>query len=262
VHGVRLTTLAAVAAVVLAWAAPAQAAPEFRVLFPTAIGCADGGFGMRVLRSGLGGEAHTAHTVVRAGGKVYMNEDASVTTDGEEDWNLYDLFNYGPTANKGTWPLPQRTLLRVELTLEKPKGTVLFAWTSVFDSCSSGKVVYNGLTADDADKDLVPLPLDKCPNRAATTADGCPERSLAIASEGPGRVLIGWLSAKGFPQLSARRTVTIWKVRTGADKRVGQTRTTVRGNFRFALREAGVFYATTGAVGAVSAVRSLNLRVR
>ena len=37
--------------------------------------------------------------------------------------------------------------LRVDLTLERPMGTVLYAWTLVVDGCNTGQIRYNGLTS-------------------------------------------------------------------------------------------------------------------
>jgi hypothetical protein len=257
-----------VTALALAWglvsSAPAVAADEsFKVLQVSSTGCTSGSFGMLVLRSNLDGGTYVAHTVVTAGDLVYMNEEATISINGESGWNLFNNFTYGPVPNPGTWPIPPDKRMRIDFTLERPKGTVLFSWRLIVDGCNTGRVLYNDQPAADTDGDLVPVPRDRCPKLEATTANGCPTRSLELAYDSSGRRLIGWLAAAGFPKLYANRAVTIWKVRPGPDKRVGGTKTGSRGNFALRLPGgSGTYYATTGTVGPVPKETSRKVRVR
>lgn len=256
--------VAASVVVALAAAAPGYAAGEtFKVLNVTGTGCNSGNFAMLVDRANLDGGSYTLHTVARAGGKIYMNENATISILGQSGWNLFNNFSYGAVPNPGTWPIPENTQLRIDFTIERPVGTVLYAWRLVVHGCNTGTVLYNGPAAGDKDKDLVPVPADKCPKLSATSPDGCPARSLTIAWDGSGHRLFGWLSAKGFPKLYSRRSVTIWKARKGPDKRVAKVRTTKRGNYALARALAtGYYYATSGKVGPVSKETSLAVRVR
>jgi hypothetical protein len=259
-----LLALTAATVAGLAVAAPGYAAGEtFKVLKVNTTGCNSGNFGMTVERANLDGGSYTVRTVARAGGKIYMNENASISVNGESGWNLFNNFTYGAVPNPGTWPIPQNTQLRLDFTIERPMGTILWGWTTVVHGCNTGTILYNGTTSADKDKDLIPVPTDKCPKIKATTANGCPARSLTIAYDGAGHRFIGWLYAKGFPSLFARRAVTIWKVRPGADLRVARTRTTSRGNYAVARAHiAGRYYAVSGAIGAVPKETSLTLRLR
>ena len=235
--------LAAAVAVSLAWAAPATA-QTFKVLSVNTPGCTSGAFSLAVERAGLDGGAYTVHTVVTVGGQIYMNEAASISVNGPSGWNLFNNFTYGAVPNPGTWPIPQKTQVRIDFKLERPVGTVLHAWTTVVSSCNTGTIQYNGKGTDLTLRDRT-LALGYASNR-----------------------FIGWLYAKGAPKLHSRRLVTIWKVRPGPDLRIGRARTTTRGNFALRRdRRNGVYYAVAGALmvpGAGFAVkeRSTNLRLR
>lgn len=148
-RGARLTKYAAATAFAFALMAGAQSASAqtFRVLSVDTLGCASGQFGMTVERAGLDGGAYTVRTVVNGGGLTYMNESASVSINGTSGWNLFDNFTYGPVSNPGTWPIPAGTPLRIDFTLERPVGTVLYAWTLAVDGCNTGAITYNGLTS-------------------------------------------------------------------------------------------------------------------
>jgi hypothetical protein len=257
---------ALVAAVVvgLGAAAPGYAAGEsFRVVSVNATGCASGAFAMTVERANLDGGSYTAHTMVRAAGKIYMNENATISVNGLTGWNLFNNFSYGAVPNPGTWPIPQNTQLRIDFMVERPVGTVLWAWRTVVNSCYQGAILYNGLASADTDKDFIPTPADKCPKLSATSANGCPARTLTIGYDAGAHKFIGWLFATGFPKLYSRKTVTIWKAKKGPDKRIGKTRTTKRGNYTLARDPGpGSYYATAGKVGPVPKETSLAVRVR
>jgi hypothetical protein len=259
----RALLLATAATAALAWAAPSYAAESFRVLSVNTTGCNSGNFGMSVLRDQLDGGAYNVRTVVTVNGLIYMNENASISTNGVSGWNLFNNFTYGAVPNPGTWPIPQNKQVRIDFTLERPLGTILYRWSAVAESCNAGNLLYSGITTDDNDRDFVPVPRDKCPNLRATTLNGCPARTLTIGYDNAGHKFIGWLTAKGFPNLYSHRIVTIWRVRTGPDLRVGRATTTSRGNYSLArARHAGLYYAVAAAVGNVVKERSLNLRLR
>ena len=137
---------AALACLLCAGAQTAQA-QSFQVVSVNTLGCASGEFGMTVLRSGLDGGSYTVRTVVNGGGLVYMNENASISINGNSGWNLFNNFTYGPVANPGTWPIPANTPLRIDFTLERPLGTVLHAWTLSVDGCNTGNISFNGPTS-------------------------------------------------------------------------------------------------------------------
>jgi len=119
----------------------------FEVISIDNLGCASGDFEMTIEKTNLDGADYTIHTVVNSGGLIYMNEDASVSDNGFESWRLFDLFNYGAVANPGTWPIPAGQELVIDFTVERPKGTVLYAWTLIVDGCDTGNISYNGLTS-------------------------------------------------------------------------------------------------------------------
>ena len=261
----RALLLATAAAAALVWAAPSFAAESFRVLSVNTTGCNSGNFGMSVVRDQLDGSPtpYIVRTVVTASGLVYMNEQATNSTNGVGGWNLFNNFSYGVVPNPGTWPIPNNRQLRIDFTLERPKGTILHSWRTVVDGCNTGNLLYNGAPAADNDGDFVPVPQDKCPGLRATTLNGCPARTLTIGYDNGGQKFIGWLTAKGFPNLYSHRVVTIWRVRTGPDLRIGRATTTSRGNYSLArARHAGLYYAVAAAVGNVVKERSLNLRLR
>ncbi len=232
------------------WAtAPAYAAGEtFKLLHVDAVGCATGDLDMTVERANLDGGTYYVRTKVTTDGKIYMNEQASVSINGESGWSLFNNFTYGPVPNPGTWPMPQNKQVRIDFTLERPVGTILYAWSVVVDSCNTGVILFNGLTSADKDKDLVAVPKDKCPKLAAARPNGCPlrVRTLTIGYDKTDHKFIGWLFAKGSSKLYSGRAVTIWKVRGGPDKRIAKLKVTKRGNYAFAYAQVnGTYYATT-----------------
>jgi hypothetical protein len=262
---------ALVTGVVWTTAPTARAAGEsFKVISVDTTGCDSGNFGMTVERANLDGGSYTVRTVASAAGLIYMNEAASISVNGLSGWNIFNNFTYGAVPNPGTMPIPQNKQLRIDFTLERPMGTVLFGWTVVVDGCNTGNILYNLRTSRDKDKDLVPTPQDKCPTLRATRPNGCPlrERSLTMAYDRQGDEFFGWLFAEGRAKLHSRRPVTIWKVRPGADKRVGQVTTSSVGFYHFAWNgQTGVYYGTSPAVIVASAGQalkdtSLNVRVR
>jgi len=251
----------------------AHAAGEtFKVLSVDTTGCDSGNFGMTVDRAGLDGGTYTVRTVAKADGQTYMNEAASISVVGQSGWNLFNNFTYDvyePATNPGTWPIPQNKQLRIDFTLERPVGTILFAWTLVVDGCNTGNILYNLRTARDTDKDLVPTPQDRCRTLKAARPNGCPlrSRSLTIAYDGQDDEFFGWLFAEGYPKLYKGRTVSIWKVRPGADQKVGKATTSNSGFYDLSWNgQRGVYFATSPGLIVASAGQalkdtSLNVRV-
>lgn len=126
-----------------------QAAGEtFEVISVNTTGCASGQFGMTVERANLDGGSYRVRTVVTVGGLIYMNESASISINGLSGWDIYDNFTYGPVPNPGTYPIPANQEMRLDFTLERPVGTVLYAWTLIVDGCNTGNIIYNGASSD------------------------------------------------------------------------------------------------------------------
>ncbi|MEP7293775.1 MAG: hypothetical protein ABI835_18450 [Chloroflexota bacterium] len=119
----------------------------FQVISVDSVGCNSGDFGWTVERANLDGGTYRVHTVVTVAGLVYMNENAGVSINGLTSWNIFNNFSYGPVPNLGTYPIPAGTQMRVDFYLERPLGTVLYAWTNVVDGCDTGNSLFNGLTS-------------------------------------------------------------------------------------------------------------------
>lgn len=237
--------LLATTAAGLVWAAPGFA-QTFQVQSVNTPGCTSGAFSMTVERAGLDGGSYNVRTVVRVGELIYMNENATISVNGLSGWNLFNNFTYGSVPNQGTWPIPQNSQLRIDFTLERPLGTILYAWTTVVNSCNAGSILYNGTTGT--------LPFRT--------------RTLTLAYDNAGDKFIGWLYAEGAPRLHSRRAVTIWRVRPGPDLKIGKATTTTRGNFSLRReRRRGTYYAIAGSiilppVGHAFREQSINLRLR
>lgn len=263
-----LFVLPLVAGLLYAGAAPSHAAGElWKVTAVNTFGCDSNDWDLDVLFSGQdGGGGYIAHTVVSSGGLVYMNEDVGASSNGATNWGLYATTSYGPTT--GTYPIPAGQPMKVVFTLERPKGHVLSSWTMVAKSCDGAALHYNGLTSSDGDEDYVAILKDGCPTLQAFTASGCPVRTRTLslkAKSGPRRV-VGQLLAPGYPALHAGRSVTIWKVRPGPDRKIATRTTTSTGVFK-AKVDKGRYYATSPAalvatVGLALADRSATVRVR
>ena len=127
--------------------AQSASAQSFQVQSVDAVGCQSGDFRMTVLRAGLDGGAYVLRTVVQGGGLIYMNESAGISINGTSGWSLFNIFDYGPVPNPGTWPIPPGMPLRMDFTLERPAGTILDSWTLNVDGCNTGNITYNGPTS-------------------------------------------------------------------------------------------------------------------
>ena len=151
----KLAAVAATACTLTATASPPvhAAGPTAQVLSVAGPGCASGVFLMRARFDGIDPAAPVVvHTIVRGGGLVYMDDSVTLQTNVPDTlWRLFDSFNYGDVPNRGTWPISQNLPVRVEVRMERPKGTVLTSWSLSVDSCNQAKILYNGLTANDRD---------------------------------------------------------------------------------------------------------------
>ncbi len=116
----------------------------FRVLSVHTAGCNAYQFTFSVERANLDGGTYILHTVVTAGGLIYMNEDVTISVNGVSGWALYPNFNYGSVPNPGAFPIPADTEMRVDFYIERPMGTRLFEWVFITDGCNTGAIVYNG----------------------------------------------------------------------------------------------------------------------
>jgi hypothetical protein len=232
---------------------PSQGAGEtWRFVSINNAGCGDGATTLTLETAGLSGD-YVARTVVTSGGMTYTNEQDALSNDSSFAWGLYDDISYGDVSNKGTWPIPAGHPVRIRLDLEQPKGTVKSSWTTVFSSCEAPEILYNGPTSADLDEDLVATPTDLCPALQAFTANGClvRERALSLrAKYGPKRV-VGKLSAAGYPELYAGRTVKVWKKRPGPDRLVATRTTNSLGKFKVKVH-MGRYYATSAAFASAS----------
>ncbi len=141
----RVVMLALVLLFVWGGVSTALAAGEtFRVISVNTVGCNSGNFGMTVERANLDGGTYNVRTVVTVGGLIYMNENASISVNGLSGWNIFNNFTYGAVPNPGTYPIPAGQEMRLDFTLERPVGTILYAWTLIVDGCDTGNVIFNG----------------------------------------------------------------------------------------------------------------------
>ncbi len=140
------TFLALVFVFLLGSVSTALAAGEtFEVISVNTVGCNSGNFGMTVERANLDGGTYYVHTVVTVGNLIYMNEQASISVNGLSGWNIFDNFTYGAVPNPGTYPIPAGQEMRLDFYLERPVGTILYAWQLVVDGCDTGNILFNGV---------------------------------------------------------------------------------------------------------------------
>ena len=272
----KFAAVAATACTLIATASPPvhAAGPTAQVLSVTGAGCDSGVFLMRVKFDGIDPAAPVVvHTIVRGGGLVYMDDNVALQRNATDTlWRLFESFNYGDVPNRGTWPIPENLPVRVEMRMERPKGTVLESWSLSVDSCNQAKILYNGLTANDKDEDNVPIPTDRCPAvDGRGFSNGCPlyDRALTVAFKKRAGRFVGRLGTTD-PNHRLRRgmPVTVWRVRPGHDRRIGKDLTSAYGRFAIAKRaKPGRYYATAPgtlipSVGAVLNETSQRVRVR
>lgn len=141
-------TLTLIAAIFLGGISSVLAVGEtFQVISVNTVGCNSGNFGMTIERSNLDGGTYYVRTVVTVGGLIYMNEQASISVNGLTGWNIFNNFTYGAVANPGTYPIPSGQQMRLDFTLERPVGTILYTWQLVVDGCDTGNILFNGQPA-------------------------------------------------------------------------------------------------------------------
>lgn len=276
----RRTMKVAIALVLLAMSgtsgpAGAEGGPTFRISDLIGTGCQPDQVAFHTIASGMPElEGYAVRTRAVAGGLTYTDELADVEGAGMDEtfyWSLLDFNNYpgAPTANRGTWPLPQDQPVVITLTLEKPMGVVVDSWTSVLSACNGGVLTQNGPSdpAEDLDGDGVPIDLDACPTLAAPTGDGCPTRTLTLTQKPSGR-LAGTLVSGAGAGAYANTKVQVWQVVRGAgDIKIAVARTSPTGTFELSVPAPGSYYATTPPVvlptgDTLVKSRSANLRVR
>ncbi|MGE0639451.1 MAG: IPTL-CTERM sorting domain-containing protein [Thermoanaerobaculia bacterium] len=142
----------------LAWTPAAEAQETFQVVSVDTLGCNSGDFGMTVERANLDGGAYTVRTVVTVQPFIYMNENALISINGQSSWNIFNNFTYGPVPNPGTYPIPSGQEMRVDFTLERPIGTILYDWTLIVDGCDTGNILYNGPLAGAPAETILAIP--------------------------------------------------------------------------------------------------------
>ncbi|HSV37487.1 MAG TPA: hypothetical protein VLI04_01900 [Nocardioidaceae bacterium] len=109
-------------------------------------------------------------------------------------------------------------------------------------------------TAPDLDGDGVEDATDQCPSLQSFGGNGCPtrDRSLTLRAGSSPKRVVGRLYAAGYPALYGGRTVKIWKVRPGPDRKIATRVTFSPGTFRVRVAN-GRYYATSAALVVASA---------
>jgi subtilisin-like proprotein convertase family protein len=119
----------------------------------------------------------------------------------------------------------------------------------------------------DFDHDGVEDHVDSCPSLTGMTASGCPVASRSVTARYRHGKFKGWLVSSASA-CSASRKVTVWKVRSGPDRRIGTVSSRSDGFYKLVRsRHRGRYYATSPALlapGAAEcrAVRSATFRIR
>jgi len=119
----------------------------------------------------------------------------------------------------------------------------------------------------DPDHDGIDVPPDACPAIAGVAPSGCPLATGSLTAKYRHGKFKGTLSSSNAA-CKGSRAVTIFKVRAGADKRVGMATTASDGTYKLKrAKHAGKYYATTPRVVVAnaadcSAAQSATFRVR
>jgi subtilisin-like proprotein convertase family protein len=119
----------------------------------------------------------------------------------------------------------------------------------------------------DVDGDGLDVPADLCPNLPAATSTGCTVAARSVGAKYRSGKFRGALSSP-VAGCQVGRDVTVFRVRSGADARVGTVRTRADGSWRLArAKRKGRFYATSPSVvvpdaAECPAVTSRTFRVR
>jgi subtilisin-like proprotein convertase family protein len=97
----------------------------------------------------------------------------------------------------------------------------------------------------DPDNDGLDVPPDACPTISAATPSGCPLSTGSLTAKYRHGKFKGTLSSSNAV-CKASRAVTVFKKRSGPDKRVGVTTTSSDGTYRLTrAKHAGRYYTTT-----------------
>jgi hypothetical protein len=121
----------------------AQTVELFEVISVDAVGCNSGQVAMTVRRSNLDGGTYIVRTRIQVGTQLFMNEQASIRVNGTSGWNVLNNFTYGIVPNRGADPIDPNDTMRLDFTVERPKGIVLSSWTLIVDGCDTGVILYN-----------------------------------------------------------------------------------------------------------------------
>ena len=119
----------------------------------------------------------------------------------------------------------------------------------------------------DNDRDGVDDHVDSCVGLAAASASGCPVTSRSVSAAYRKGKFKGAL-ASPVGACNAARSVTVWKVRSGPDRKVGAATTRSDGAYRVVhRRHSGKYYATSpgllvAGVAECPAVQSATFRIR
>ena len=140
--------------------------------------------------------------------------------------------------------LPYRPLADIE---GLPGGTyeLLIANFGAVTGTLDGWSVTLTYATCDFDQDGVEDHSDSCLQISAHTATGCPVTTRSLTAKYKAGKFKGALSSP-VASCKAARSVTIWKVRSGADKRVGTATTRSDGVYKLTrAKHAGRYYATS-----------------
>ena len=206
-HPERARNIVACAALIAALGilAPIAHAQDetFQVVSVNTTGCNSGNFGMTVERANLDGGSYIVRTIVTVGALIYMNEQASISVNGLSGWNVFNNFTYGPVPNQGPYPIPMNQRMRLDFTLERPKGTVLYSWLLIVDGCNTGSILFNGPLSE-VPILVVGAGLGGGPHVRVYGATGLPVRELFAYDPdftGGVRVALGDVSGDGIPDI-------------------------------------------------------------
>jgi hypothetical protein len=160
------------------------------------------------------------------------------------------LSAYDGAAADGTW-----TLTALSLTSNVPGS--IDSWSVV--------VTYAGTC--NYDGDAVEDHSDACLGLAGATVSGCPLASRSLTARYRHGRFKGVLSST-VPACRAAKSVTVWKVRRGPDRKIGTKTTASDGTYKLRrARHRGRYYATSlrvvvRGVAECPAVRSRTFRIR
>jgi len=121
----------------------AQSVELFEVISVNTVGCNTGNFAITVQRSNFDGGSYIVRTRVQVGTQLFTNELASISLNGTSGWLVFDNFAYGIVPNRGAYPINPNGTMRLDFTLERPRGIILSSWTLIADGGDTGNILYN-----------------------------------------------------------------------------------------------------------------------